>query len=153
MAIPSAILAITSAKKATTTTVVHHLAQYNPKLWQYHQSHNKYGNNICQYIQNNRLQHQYGGNNITTTIYKIGYNTYQWYNIYHRIRQHGNNICHKQNQVAQIIGNMAITSAINKAKLPKIIGNNICQNKFKNIRVCKIAGLTNSVTPFCVGNA
>ena len=48
---------------------------------------------------------------------------------------------------------MAIKSTTNKIKLLKIIGNNICQNKIKNIRVHKIAGLTNTVMPFCVGNA
>ena len=49
--------------------------------------------------------------------------------------QYGNNICHKQ------------------IKLPKIIGNNICQTKIDNIRVHKITALTNTVTPFSVGNA
>ena len=43
---------------------------------------------------------------------------------------------------------MAITSATNKIKLPQIIGNNICQKQNKNIRVHKMAGLTNTLTPF-----
>ena len=65
------------------------------------------GNNICQY------KHQPDGNN-TTICHKenkaTSYNTSQNRNISCKLK-----------------GNMAVTSA-NNTKLPKIIGNNTCQN-------------------------
>ena len=87
------------------------------------------GNNICQ---NKQI-----GYNISLMVITSPYIIQQTSR-----QQHQPNKCKLQKPVA-------ITSATNKIKLPKMGGNNICQNQNKNIRVHKIAGLTNTDTISC----
>ena len=104
-------------QKATTTTMVHHLAQLKPKIWQYQKSLNKLAITSAN-------TYKQTGYNTSLMVITSPYTTQQ--------------------------SNMAITPAKQNfsCKNQRQPGNNICQKQNKNIRVHKITGLTNTVTPF-----